>query len=81
MCVCVRACVCYRAILCVSVCVRAWCVRAYVGAVEEVPDGEQRGQDPPEGLVLAELVHPQLQVEQRLRDVLQQRRNVGKKKL
>ena len=46
-------------------------MRPHVGAVEEVPDGEQRGQDPPERLIGGQLLHAQLQVKQRLCDLLQ----------
>lgn len=42
------------------------CQCTHVGAVEEVPDGQQRGQDAAEGLVFLQLVHPFLQVLQRL---------------
>lgn len=44
---------------------------SHVGAVEEVSDGEQRRQDSPEGLIGGQLLHAQLQVKQRLCDLLQ----------
>lgn len=47
------------------------CLRSHVGAVEEVSDGEQRRQDSPEGLIGGQLLHAQLQVKQRLCDLLQ----------
>lgn len=44
----------------------------HVGAVEKVPDGQQSGQDAAERLVFLQLVHPFLQVLQRLGYFLQQ---------
>lgn len=44
---------------------------SHVGAVEEVSDGEQRRQDPLEGLIEGQLLHAQLQVKEWFCDLLQ----------
>ncbi len=45
--------------------------RSHIGAVEEVSDGEQRRQNPLEGLIGCQLLHAQLQVKQRFCYLLQ----------